>query len=152
MSSQVIRDYEESMLRKDIPEFRPGDTVRVSVRITEGDKERIQDFEGFVLKRKGGGLRETFTVRRMSYGVGMERTFPLHSPKLDKITVVRRGKVRRAKLYYMRELRGKAARIVELKTDVAPKSAKGGARGGAAAAPAKVPQTVAAPQPEGQSE
>src|SRR5688500_16514607 len=114
MSSQVIRDYEAGMLRKDVPEFRPGDTVRVSVRISEGDKERIQDFEGFVLKRKGGGIRETFTVRRISYGVGMERTFPLHSPKIDKILVVRRGKVRRAKLYYMRDLRGKAARITEL--------------------------------------
>ncbi len=113
MSSQIIRDYEADMLKKEIPEFRAGDTVRVSVKITEGDKERIQDFEGFVLKRKGGGLRETFTVRRVSYGVGMERTFPLHSPKVDKIVVVRRGKVRRAKLYYMRDLRGKAARITE---------------------------------------
>lgn len=146
MSSQIIRDYEESMLRKDIPEFRPGDTVRVSVRITEGDKERIQDFEGFVLKRKGGGLRETFTVRRVSYGVGMERTFPIHSPKVDKITVVRRGKVRRAKLYYMRELRGKAARIVELKSDISPKGKKGGAAGAKGAAPASVPQPVAQPE------
>jgi len=126
MSSQIIRDYEADMLKTDVPEFRPGDTVRVSVRIVEGDKERIQDFEGFVLKRKGGGLRETFTVRRMSYGVGMERTFPIHSPKVDKIVVVRRGKVRRAKLYYMRELRGKAARITELKTDQ-PKGKKAGA-------------------------
>lgn len=115
MSSEIIRQYEMQYMKKDIPEFRAGDTVRVSVKISEGDKERIQEYEGFVMKRKGGGLRETFTVRRISGGVGMERTFPLHSPKIDKITVIRRGRVRRAKLYYMRDLRGKAARITEVK-------------------------------------
>ncbi len=140
MSSQIIRDYEAGMLRTDLPVFKSGDTVRVSVRITEGDKERIQDFEGFVLKRKGGGIRETFTVRRVSYGIGMERTFPLHSPKVDKITVVRRGKVRRAKLYYMRELRGKAARIVELKQDVRKVKKTGAASAAAPAAAPKAPQ------------
>ena len=137
MSSQIIREYEAALMKKDVPDFRPGDTVRVSVKITEGDKERIQDFEGFVLKRKGGGLRETFTVRRVSYGVGMERTFPIHSPKVDKIVVVRRGKVRRAKLYYMRELRGKAARITEIKADAV--SQKGKKAAAAEAAPAQAP-------------
>lgn len=115
MSSQVIRNYEASQLRKDLPSFQPGDTLRISVRITEGDKERIQDFEGVCIRRKGGGIRETITVRRVSYGVGMERIFPIHSPKVDKILVVRKGKVRRAKLYYLRELSGKKARIVERK-------------------------------------
>ena len=115
MSSQIIKDYEASQLRKDTPDFRPGDTVRVSVKITEGDKERIQDFEGVCIRRLNDGLRETFTVRRVRYGVGMERIFPLHSPKVDKIQVTRRGKVRRAKLYYLRELRGKKARIIERK-------------------------------------
>lgn len=137
MSSQIIREYEAAMMKKDVPDFRPGDTVRVSVKITEGDKERIQDFEGFVLKRKGGGLRETFTVRRVSYGVGMERTFPIHSPKVDKIVVVRRGKVRRAKLYYMRELRGKAARITEIKPDAQKgRKAAAAAKAAQAGAPA----------------
>jgi len=115
MSSQIIADYEASQLRKDIPDFQPGDTVRVSIKIAEGDKERIQDFEGVVIRRKNGGIRETITVRRMSYGVGMERIFPIHSPKVDKIKVVRKGKVRRAKLYYLRDLTGKKARIVERK-------------------------------------
>lgn len=115
MSSQIIRDFVAKQMKTDVPEFRPGDTVRVSVRIVEGDKERIQDFEGVCIRRKGEGISHTFTVRRVSYGVGMERIFALHSPKVDKIKVVRRGKVRRAKLYYLRELRGKKARIVERK-------------------------------------
>jgi large subunit ribosomal protein L19 len=115
MSSQVIRDYIAKELKSDIPEFQPGDTLRVSVKIIEGDKERIQDFVGVCIRRKGGGISETFTVRRVSYGVGMERVFPLHSPKVDKIVVTRRGKVRRAKLYYLRNLRGKKARITERK-------------------------------------
>lgn len=115
MSSQVIREIEQSMLRKDVPDFRPGDTVRVSVKITEGDKERIQDFEGVCIRRKGSGISETFTLRRVSYGVGMERIFPLNSPKLEKIKVVRHGRVRRSKLYYLRALRGKKARIAERK-------------------------------------
>jgi large subunit ribosomal protein L19 len=109
----VIRQLAEESLRKDIPEFRPGDTVRVHVKVLEGNRERIQVFEGVVIKRRGGGISETFTVRKVSYGVGVERTFPLHSPRIDKIEVVRRGRVRRAKLYYLRNLTGKAARIKE---------------------------------------
>ncbi len=100
-------------LREDIPEFRPGDTVRVSVRVREGDKERLQAFEGVCIGRRGAAASETFTVRKVSSGVGVERIFPLHSPNLAEIKVVRRGRVRRAKLYYLRELSGKAARIRE---------------------------------------
>ena len=106
-----IRMIEEEQMKKDLPAFRPGDTVRVHVRVVEGSRERIQAFEGVVIKMKGGGLRRSFTVRRVTYGVGVERTFPLHSPRIDRIEVVRRGVVRRAKLYYLRELSGKAARI-----------------------------------------
>ncbi|MEA4900181.1 50S ribosomal protein L19 [Desulfitobacterium sp.] len=106
-----IRMIEEEQMKKDLPTFRPGDTVRVHVKVVEGTRERIQVFEGLVIKMKGGGLRETFTVRRVTYGVGVERTFPLHSPRIDKIEVVRHGRVRRAKLYYLRQLSGKAARI-----------------------------------------
>ena len=106
-----IKMIEEEQMRKDLPDFRPGDTVRVHVRVVEGARERVQVYEGVVIKIKGGGLRETFTVRRVTYGVGVERTFPLHSPRLDKIEVARRGVVRRAKLYYLRGLSGKAARI-----------------------------------------
>jgi large subunit ribosomal protein L19 len=102
-------------MKSDIPQFKAGDTVRVHVKVIEGQRERIQVFEGVVIKRKGSGVRETFTVRRISYGVGVERTFPIHSPKVDKIEVVRIGKVRRAKLYYLRNLTGKAARIKEIK-------------------------------------
>lgn len=111
----IILEVEAPSLKKDIPYFRPGDTVRVSVRIVEGDKERLQDYEGVVIARKGSGLRETFVVRRVSFGVGMERTFQLHSPRLEEIKIVRRGKVRRAKLYYLRDLRGKKARLIERK-------------------------------------
>ena len=109
----VIDRIEREGMRKDIPDFGPGDTVRVHVRILEGDKERIQVFEGFVIGRSGGGLRETFRVRKMSYGIGVERIFPLHSPRLDKIEVIRRGRVRRAKLYYLRDRKGKAAQVKE---------------------------------------
>ena len=104
---------EQSRLRDDIPEFRPGDTVKVNVRVVEGTRSRIQVFEGVVIARKGGGLRETFTVRKISFGVGVERTFPVHSPVIESIEVTRRGKVRRAKLYYLRDRVGKAARIKE---------------------------------------
>ena len=97
----------------DIPDFRAGDTVKVYVKVVEGSRERVQMFEGVVIARSGGGVRETFTVRRVSYGVGVERTFPLHSPRIEKIEVARRGIVRRAKLYYLRNLTGKAARIRE---------------------------------------
>ena len=110
----VIDAIEAEQLRSDIPAFRPGDTVRVHVKVVEGEKERIQVFEGAVLRRSNGGIRETFTVRKVSYGVGVERTFPIHSPRIDKVEVTTRGKVRRAKLYYLRELSGKAARIKEV--------------------------------------
>ena len=109
----IIRILEQEQLRTDIPAFRPGDTVRVQVKVVEGTRERLQAFEGLVIARSGGSSRETFTVRRVSYGVGVERTFPVHSPRVEKIEVVRRGIVRRAKLYYLRKLTGKAARIKE---------------------------------------
>ena len=100
-------------LRDDIPEFRPGDSVKVHVRVVEGNRSRIQVFQGVVIRRQGSGVRETFTVRKVSFGVGVERTFPVHTPVIDKIEVVTRGDVRRAKLYYLRDLRGKAAKIKE---------------------------------------
>lgn len=109
----IIQALEQEQLRQDIPVFAAGDTVRVHVKVVEGTRERIQLFEGVVISRSGGGIRETFTVRRVSYNVGVERTFPVHSPRLDKIEVVRKGVVRRAKLYYLRKLKGKAARIRE---------------------------------------
>ena len=114
---QELREFEASRLKKEIQDFRPGDTISVAVRIKEGDKERLQKFEGVCIRRRGGGMRQTFTVRRVSYGVGMERIFPLHSPLIESINIIRRGKVRRARLYYQRELRGKKARIVEKKTE-----------------------------------
>lgn len=112
---KLIEAVTKSQLRTDLPSFRPGDTLRVHVRIIEVTRERIQVFEGVVIKRRGGGVSETFTVRKISSGVGVERTFPLHTPKIEKIEVKRRGKVRRAKLYYLRSLRGKAARIQEIR-------------------------------------
>ena len=112
---QLIHDITKEQLRTDLPDFRPGDTVRVHVKVVEGTRERIQIFEGVVIKRRGGGISETFTVRKVSYGVGVERTFPVHTPKIANLEVVRRGKVRRAKLYYLRSLRGKAARIKEIR-------------------------------------
>ncbi|REK76485.1 50S ribosomal protein L19 [Paenibacillus paeoniae] len=111
----IVQAITQEQLRSDLPSFRPGDTLKVYVKVIEGTRERIQLFEGVVIKRRGGGISETFTVRKISYGVGVERTFPIHSPKLDKIEVARRGKVRRAKLYYLRSLRGKAARIKEIR-------------------------------------
>lgn len=112
---QLIEEITKEQLRTDLPEFRPGDTVRVHVKVIEGNRERVQVYEGVVIKRRGGGISETFTVRKVSYGVGVERTFPVHTPKIAKLEVVRRGKVRRAKLYYLRELRGKKARIKEIR-------------------------------------
>ncbi|MBR3623917.1 MAG: 50S ribosomal protein L19 [Selenomonadaceae bacterium] len=109
----IIEELEKEQLRSDIPQFKPGDTVRVHAKIVEGTRERIQVFEGVVIARQGTGVRETFTVRRVSYGTGVERVFPVHSPRIDKIEVMRRGIVRRAKLYYLRKLTGKAARIRE---------------------------------------
>jgi large subunit ribosomal protein L19 len=108
---------EQPYLRSDIPDFRPGDTVKVHVRVVEGSRERVQVFQGVVIRRQNGGLRETFTVRKISFGVGVERTFPVHSPSIAMFEVVSRGKVRRAKLYYLRELRGKKARIKERRID-----------------------------------
>lgn len=115
MKNDIIHQLEKKQFKTDIPDFKPGDTVRAHVRVVEGSRERIQVFEGVVIKRRGTGLGETFTLRRVSYGVGVERTFPLHAPKVEKIEVVRRGRVRRAKLYYLRQRTGKAARIRELK-------------------------------------
>src|SRR5450830_1574247 len=111
--TDILREAEKSSLRGDRPVFGPGDSVRVHVKVREGEKERIQVFAGIVIARRGGGSRETFTVRKISGGVGVERVFPLHSPMIDRVDVDRRGEVRRAKLYYLRELKGKAARIEE---------------------------------------
>jgi len=111
-----IKSIESEFIREDIPEFSVGDTVVVNVRVTEGGRERVQAFEGAVIRRQGSGLNESFTVRKVTYGVGVERTFPVHSPQLSGIKVIRRGKVRRAKLYYLRGRRGRAARIKEKRT------------------------------------
>jgi len=109
----LIKDFTAECIKKEIPDFKPGDTVRVQIRVKESDKERLQVFQGTVIKRKGGGTSETFTVRKISGGVGVERIFLLHSPNLTKIEIVRRGKVRRAKLYYLRKRKGKAAKVKE---------------------------------------
>lgn len=111
--NNIIEALEKEQMRSDIPDFRPGDTVKVYVKVIEGNRERIQVFEGTVIGRRGKGINETFTVRRVSYGVAVERIFPIHSPRIERIEIVRRGKVRRAKLYYLRGLSGKAARIKE---------------------------------------
>jgi large subunit ribosomal protein L19 len=110
---QTLDSLDAASLRSDLPDFRPGDTVKVHVRVVEGNRERIQVFQGVVIRRQGGGVRETFTARKVSFGVGVERTFPVHSPIVDHIELVTRGDVRRAKLYYLRELRGKKAKIKE---------------------------------------
>lgn len=109
----VLEMLEREQMRTDVPDFRPGDSVRVHARIKEGEKERVQIFEGVVIRRRRGSTGATFTVRKISYGIGVERIFPLHSPSIDKIEIITRGKVRRARLYYLRKLRGKAARIKE---------------------------------------
>ena len=111
--SEIIRSIEQAQLRSDLPSFEVGDTVKVQVKVVEGSRERLQAFEGTVIAKRNGSSRETFTVRRISYGVGVERTFPIHSPRVDSVEVIRRGKVRRAKLYYLRDLQGKAAKIRE---------------------------------------
>ena len=111
--SDIIRELEKEQLRSDLPKLEIGDTVRVYGKVVEGNRERLQNFEGIVIKMQGGGIRKTFTVRRISYGVGVERTFPYHSPRIGRIEVVRHGVVRRAKLYYLRERTGKAAKIKE---------------------------------------
>ena len=111
--SEIIKSIENAQLRTDRPDFSVGDTLRVFVKVVEGNRERLQAFEGTVIARRNGSCRETFTVRRVSYGIGVERTFPLHSPRVDHIEIIRKGKVRRAKLYYLRGLQGKAAKIKE---------------------------------------
>ena len=112
--SEIIRSIEAKQLRTDIPAIAIGDTVKVMVKVVEGKTERLQAFEGVVIAKRNGGIRETFTVRRVSYGIGVERTFPVHSPRLGSITIIRHGKVRRAKLYYLRSLQGRAAKIKEV--------------------------------------
>ena len=114
----TLDDLDAASLRDDVPDFRPGDTLKVHVRVVEGNRERVQIFQGIVIRRQGGGVRETFTVRKVSFGVGVERTFPVHTPIISKIEIVTRGDVRRAKLYYLRNLRGKAAKIKEKRTPV----------------------------------
>ena len=118
---QTLDSVDAASLKTDIPDFRPGDTVKVHVKVVEGNRSRIQVFQGVVIRRHGGGVRETFTVRKVSFGVGVERTFPVHTPIVDKIELVTRGDVRRAKLYYLRDLTGKKAKIKE-KRDNAPKA------------------------------
>ena len=115
--SEIIKSIEKAQLRTDRPDFNVGDTLRVFVKVVEGNRERLQAFEGTVIARRNGSCRETFTVRRVSYGIGVERTFPLHSPRGDHIEIIRRGKVRRAKLYYLRGLQGKAAKIKDVSRD-----------------------------------
>ena len=129
----ILDDLDNTSLRSDVPDFRPGDTVSVGVRVVEGNRSRVQQFQGVVIRRQGGGVRETFTVRKVSFGVGVERTFPVHTPVIEEIKIITRGDVRRAKLYYLRELRGKKAKIKE-KRDVRP-----GAKGGPKTAPAATP-------------
>jgi large subunit ribosomal protein L19 len=116
-----IEAIEREQLRSDVPEFKAGDTVKVHVKVVEGEKERIQVFQGVVIRKSRGGMRSMFTVRKVSYGVGVERSFPVHSPRIDRIDVLTRGRVRRAKLYYLRALSGKAARIAEKTTGTAAK-------------------------------
>ena len=123
-----IAQVEQAFMRDDLPEFGSGDTIRVHVKIKEGDKERIQVFQGIVIGRRGGGTGATFTVRKISSGIGVERVFPLHSPNIDKIEMVRKGQVRRSKLYYLRNLTGKSARIKEQLTDAQKDNPKGGGK------------------------
>jgi large subunit ribosomal protein L19 len=122
LAMHTLDEIDAASLRSDVPDFRAGDTLKVHVRVVEGNRERIQVFQGVVIRRQGGGVRETFTVRKMSFGVGVERTFPVHTPVIDRIEVVTHGDVRRAKLYYLRELRGKKAKVKERRT---PRSTRG---------------------------
>ena len=117
----ILDSVDAASLRDDVPDFRPGDTLKVNVKVVEGTRSRVQAFQGVVIRRSGGGVRETFTVRKISFGVGVERTFPVHSPTLESIEVVTRGDVRRAKLYYLRKLRGKKAKIKEKRETPAPR-------------------------------
>ena len=144
MLRKAISDVETKYLRKDVPDFRSGDSVRVHTKIKEGDKERIQVFEGVVIRHRRGDLRSMFTVRKVSYGVGVERMFPVHSPRIDKIEVLGHGEVRRSRLYYLRELQGKAARLHQ--EEGSGQVAAAAARAAAATAPAAAPSEPA-PQP-----
>jgi large subunit ribosomal protein L19 len=139
---------EQSYLRKGLPQFRPGDTVKVHVRVVEGNRERVQVFQGVVIRRSGGGLRETFTVRKISFGVGVERTFPLHSPSIAKLEVSQHGHVRRAKLYYLRDRTGKATKVREkiVERPRKQKRAAGDRKKSAAVAPAPAPADAPAPK------
>ncbi len=121
--SQILDQIDAASLRTDVPDFRPGDTLKVNVKVVEGNRSRVQVFQGVVIARQGDGVRETFTVRKVSFGVGVERTFPVHSPTLESVEVVTRGDVRRAKLYYLRNLRGKKAKIKEKRESVPAKKA-----------------------------
>jgi large subunit ribosomal protein L19 len=142
----VLDELDAAQLRTDVPDFRPGDTVDVGVRVVEGNRSRVQRFLGVVIRRQGGGVRETFTVRKVSFGVGVERTFPVHTPVIEDIKVVTRGDVRRAKLYYLRELRGKKAKIKEKRGTVpAPKGSARTAPADPAAPPAPATAAPAAP-------
>jgi large subunit ribosomal protein L19 len=142
--SKVIESIERAQVRDDIPRFKAGDTVRVHFKVIEGQRARIQVFEGIVLKRQGAGARETFTVRKQSFGVGVERTFPLHSPKIEKIEVAAIGDVNRAKLYYLRGKVGKKARVRELRQDGAQRGARAAQRQEAAPSEVSEPETPAA--------
>ena len=142
----ILDSIEKEHMKKDITPFNIGDTIKVSLKVREGDKERIQVFEGVCMAFSGGGARETFTVRKVSYGVGVERIIPLHSPLITKIQVIKSGRVRRAKLFYLRELRGKAARIKE--KEYRPEKAKKAAEAAVAEKPAKAPKVKAAPKPK----
>jgi large subunit ribosomal protein L19 len=153
--SKVIETLEREQLREGLPHFKAGDTVRVHFQVIEGQRRRTQVFEGIVIKRQGSGMRETFTVRKHSFGVGVERTFPLHSPKIDKIEVAAIGDVNRAKLYYLREKVGKKARVREVRGAAADRMRAAAAEASAAAAAARVeeaPELEAAPEPEPEPE
>jgi large subunit ribosomal protein L19 len=137
----VIKNIEAPQIRSDLPDFGPGDTIRIQVKVIEGEKERLQVFQGVVLGRRGGGMRASFTVRKVSDGIGVERVFPLHSPSLSKIEVIRKGAVRRAKIYYLSELKGKSARIKEKRTGAGRPSGKGAAAKASKAEPVEQPQS-----------
>jgi large subunit ribosomal protein L19 len=140
----TLDELDAAQLRSDVPDFRPGDTLDVGVRVVEGNRSRVQHFQGVVIRRQGGGVRETFTVRKVSFGVGVERTFPVHTPVIESIKVVSRGDVRRAKLYYLRELRGKKAKIKEKRDNIPVKGAAKAAAAAAAAAAAPAAETAPA--------
>ena len=146
--NQTVQAFEQEFLKKEVPDFRPGDTVRVAVRIVEGDKERIQNYEGICIGRHGTGMDETFTVRRVSFGVGMERIFPLHSPRVESVKILRQGRVRRAKLYYLRELSGRKARIPDTRRKRGAKDLMLEVAAPEPEAPAVEPEPEAVAEPE----